>query len=77
MKTQIQWIPTSLYLMVILIWLNGNIAIFLKENASITTIWLFKILAVYSTLLIMITLYYWIIKNELKVEREKKNGQRK
>ena len=72
MKTKIQWLPTSLYFTLIISWINGSVDKFLRDDVSITVLWLFRILGVYTILLVMITFYYWLIKNELNVEREKR-----
>jgi len=69
MKTKIQWLPVSLWLMMIFVWLNGNISNFLKSRVSGFVYLIWYILAIYSTLLIFITFYYWLFENELKVER--------
>jgi len=69
MKTKIQWLPVSLWLMIIFVWLNGNISNFLKSRVSGFVYLIWYIFAIYSTLLIFITFYYWLFENELKVER--------
>jgi len=73
MRTKVQWLPFVLYLAIILNWLNVSIYnFFQQEGVSSITLWFFKLLASYSTLLVIISFCYYLIKNELEVEKRRK-----
>lgn len=71
MKTKVQWLPCTLYFCMVLIWINGSIDNFLQsDNVSLIALWCFRLLAIYTTLLILISFLHWLISNELKIQKE-------
>jgi len=72
-KTKVYWLPLLLWLITILVWLNGNISNFLKPRVSALTFYTWNILAVYSTLLIITYFCYTIITNEIELQKEIKS----